>query len=181
MLGIVGGVQMKVADAEEKVAELSDLIESQQQLVDQLTEAGRDTTSAKIVLDSLRTSMSLAIQNWHLARCSVGPDQVTNFNWVQKNRFDIVSNALSSGKENAMTINSWFLDDVVPRNDLVQEQADPTSSSENTAEPIPSHDFEFRPLTEQEKKEFVESLDAEGKRLLEMVEHRVARQGRSAA
>ena len=172
---------MKVGDAEEKVAELGDLIESQQQLVKQLTEAGRDTTSAKIVLDSLRTSMSLAIQNWHLARCSVGPDQVANFNWVQKNRFDIVSSALSSGKENAMTINSWFLDDVVSRNDLVQEQADLASSSENPAAPIASHDFEFRPLTEQEKKEFVESLDAEGKRLLEMVERRVAREGRSAA
>jgi len=171
---------MKVGDAEEKVAELGDLIESQQQLVKQLADAGRDTTSAQIVLDSLRTSMSLAIQNWHLARCSVGPDQLTNFNWVQKNRFDIVSSALSSGKENAMTINSWFLDDVVSKNDLVQEQIDSTLS-ESTAGSIAPRDFEFRPLTEQEKKEFVESLDAEGKRLLEIVERRIAREGRSAA
>jgi|SRR5262245_34931678 len=29
-----------------------------------------------------------------------------------------------------------------------------------------SEDFEFRPLTEEEKKEFVNSLDAEGKRIL---------------
>ena len=172
---------MKVGDAEEKVAELSDLIESQQQLVKQLTEAGRDTTSAKIVLDSLRTSMSLAIQSWHLARSSVGPDQVANVNCIQKNRFDIVSNALSSGRESAMTINSWFLDDVVSRNDPVQEQGDPTLSSEDIAEPIASGDFEFRPLTEQEKKEFVESLDAEGKQLLETVERKVTRKGRSAA
>ena len=49
-------------------------------------------------------------------------------------------------------------------NNIPSIRAAVTEQKDNTA--AGAGDFEFRPLTEEEKKEFVDSLDAKGKQIL---------------
>jgi hypothetical protein len=63
-------------------------------------------------------------------------------------------------------------DDVLVVPEIRTKQKDDSSAGAN--------DFEFRPLTEAEKKEFVNSLDAKGKQLLAELEGKARSSGGSA-
>ena len=65
----------ELAEAERRVPEINALIERQRQLIEELERDGHDLTSAKIILDCLRVSLSLYIHDRHRARCHVEPER----------------------------------------------------------------------------------------------------------
>ena len=160
---------MNVGEAEQTVSEIVALLTSQQNHVQKLEVANEDTVSARIVLDSLRASLALAIQGWHLARCAAVSKQKEIFNFANKNRFAIVSNVATTGKSTSMAINRLVSIDT-PSDGKQNEERQPAEvvTSGHTADA--ARDFDFRPLTEKEKKEFVDSLGEEGKRMLAELE-----------
>ena len=60
---------MGISEVDRRVAEFSALIKYQLRLIRQLEKRGKDSTSAKIVLDSLRESLFVATQSWHRTQC----------------------------------------------------------------------------------------------------------------
>ena len=58
----------ELLEAEWGVAEINELIERQRLLIEQLGYEGYDTTSARIVFDSLRVSLALYLQERHRLR-----------------------------------------------------------------------------------------------------------------
>ena len=52
----------ELQEAHQRVTEITALIEIQRQLIEKLDFEGDDTTSAHIVLDSLRLSLSLSVK-----------------------------------------------------------------------------------------------------------------------
>ena len=160
---------MSMSDAGPNVSELSTQIQNQRQAIGQLEKAGQDATSAKIVLDSLRLSLSLAVQNWHLAKSVNSP---------QKSIFSIVSGVAEANRGFSMRLGSWFASERSSEDESVGpvDVAIQPSLAEGSSETL-----EFRPLTEQEKKEFLDSLDAEGKQLLAELETKVRGSAQAAA
>jgi hypothetical protein len=168
---------MKAPEAERGVEEFSALVECQRRFIEQLERGGNDVTSAKIILDSLRVSLSLYIHNWHRVRCYVEPEQpemvlaaqtpatctagncepvqpkIFGSAWEPKPVFRVVPRVALRGGENPMPTKNDFLDI-----DGINEQQKKSGDQ-------PGH-FEFRPLTEEEKIEFMNSLDAKGKKIL---------------
>ena len=61
-------IEVAVAEAERRVPELNDCVNRQRQLVKQLASAGKDVTSAQIMLDSLIVSLFLAAEERHRLR-----------------------------------------------------------------------------------------------------------------
>ena len=115
----VADVTMEAPEAERRV-EVSAPVERQRRLIEQLERGGNDVTSAKIMFDSLRVSLSFYV---HVAAYVFG--------------------VLRHDKA-----------PVVP-DEIVQEKTDDQLG-----------DFAFCPLTEEEKKEFTDSLDAKGRTTL---------------
>ena len=58
----------ELLEAERGVAEINELIERQRLLIEQLGYEGYDTTSARIVFDSLRVSLAFYLQERHRLR-----------------------------------------------------------------------------------------------------------------
>ena len=110
---------MEAPEAERRV-EVSALVECRRHRVEQLERGGNDVTSANIIFDSLRVSLSLYM---HVAACVFG--------------------ILRHDKA------------PVEPDEIVQEKADDQLD-----------DFSFCPLTEEEKKEFIDSLGAKGGKIL---------------
>ena len=114
---------MEAPEAERRV-EVSALVECQRYRIEQLERGDNDVTSAKVIFDSLRVSLSLYV---HVAACVFGI--------LRHNKAPV-------GPE-----------------EIVQEKTDDQLG-----------DFNFCPLTEEEKKEFIDSLDAkDGKILAELM------------
>ena len=110
---------MEAPEAERRV-EVSALVECQRHRIEQLERGGNGVTSAEIIFDSLRVSLSLYM---HVAACVFG--------------------ILRHDKA-----------PVVP-DEIAQEETDDQLG-----------DFAFCPLTEEEKKEFMDSLGTEGREIL---------------
>ena len=110
---------MEAPEAERRV-EVSALVECQHHRIEQLERGGNDVTSANVIFDSLRVSLSLYI---HVAACIFGIL-----------RYDKAS--------------------AVP-DEIVQEKTDEQLE-----------DVGFCPLTEEEKKEFIDSLGVKGGKIL---------------
>ena len=128
---------MEISEVDRRVAEYGALIKCQLRLVRQF---------AKFVLDRLRESVLLATQGLHRTRCvALHPAEMT----AQDDFLNLIDKIGIDGIEEQ--------GDNPP---LVQETSDKQENG-----PSPGH-FEFQPLIEEEKKEFVNSLDARGKQLL---------------
>ena len=110
---------MEASEAESRV-EVSALFECQRHPIEQLERGGSDVTSAKIIFDSLRVSLSLYM---HVAGCV--------FDILRHDKAPVVSD------------------------EIVQEKPDDQRG-----------DFGFCPLTDEEKKEFMDSLGAKGGKIL---------------
>ena len=110
---------MEAPEAEHRV-EVNALVECRRHRIEQLERGRNDVTSANIIFDSLRVSLSLYM---HVAACVFG----------------------------------IFRNDKAPvdTDEIVQEKTDDQLG-----------DFSFCPLTEEEKKEFIDSVGAKGGKIL---------------
>lgn len=158
-------VAMRGLEAERRVSEFNALVGCQRRLIQQLERSGKDTTSAQLVFDSLCVSLSLYIyiHDRHRVRRYVESERSlatqTRSSWEPKPGFCIVPRiALRGGETPVSTKNEIkrHLDKapVVP-DESVQEKANDQLG-----------DFGFRSLTEEEKREFLDSLGAKGKKML---------------
>lgn len=161
---------MKISVAERRVVELSALVKCQLRLIKNLKERGKDLTSAKSVFDSLRVGFFLAAQDWYRAQC-YGEQEGQNNSPLPPTRW---------GSKSGLYVPSLL-------GDLAKWTGSETLETRKTADPAIKHKpnitsdavgterdntpladaFGFRPLTEDEKKDFENSLDAEAKRTLE--------------
>jgi hypothetical protein len=188
---------MGISEAERRVKELTSLITNQLRLIRKLEKRGRDLTSAKIVFDSLRVSLFLATQDWHRARCFGAPDPIANdanqahLTWGSKTSLAVVPHTERrmprwTGKEASVKPVDELLDiaDQMGTKDL-KEGRDTSLVPETEVEQkndSSKRDFGFRPLTEEEKKQFVNSLNDDGKRILaQLAGEAKAHTGESAA
>lgn len=154
---------MGISELERRVVYLGALAKCQLRLIGNLERRSKDLTSATVVLDSLRVSFFLAAQEWHRVRCYG----------------DLVENQLSLSTWKSKTGTY-----VVPRSSLISDLAKwtmveaplkiPSPDANENAQRVPEArveqddtSWQFRPLTEEEKKEFENSLDTEGRRMLE--------------
>jgi len=198
---------MGIVEAECRVQELSAMVKAQLRLIRKLDERGKDLTSAKIVCDSLRVSLFLATQALHRTRRQDQSDEART-NVSNELTRTHVNDTLLVWKENPVLVDASkktfqdyitktigeepvmkVADDVLDLTDKVgaenaPEHVDasivPATELEQKAAP-PAADFEFQPLTEDEKKDFVNSLNAEGKRIMAQLSEKVVRSGESAA
>jgi hypothetical protein len=184
---------MGISEAERRVKELAALITNQLRLIRKLEKRGRDLTSAKIVFDSLRVSLFLATQDWHRARCFSAPDQnganQAPLTWGFKTSLAVVPHterlmARWTGREASMQPVHDLLDIAEGTKEL-KEGRDTSIVPETEVEQkndSSQRDFGFRPLTEDEKKQFVNSLNDDGKRILaQLAGEAKAHTGESAA
>lgn len=187
---------MGISEAEERVGELIALIKCQLRLIRNLEECGKDLTSAKIVFDSLRVSLFLATQAWHRTRCHGKSDQVGNdANQASSAwKYEPSLVALASGqrhsprwigREASMKAEEDHLDltDEIGTkevNDEFNPSIVPGTKAEEKNVSSGGH-FEFRSLTEEEKKDFVDSLNLDDKPVLAQLAAKTTRSGSSAA
>jgi hypothetical protein len=187
---------MGISEAEQRVCELIALINCQLRLIRNLEECGKDLTSAKIVFDSLRVSLFLATQDWHRARCQGELDQIGNnadhASLVWERDPSLVLHISGQrhtprwiGREASMKAEESTLDFT---NEIgtkeVKDEFNPSIvpglKVEEKKASSEGH-FEFRALTDEEKKDFVNSLNSDGKRFLAQLAAKTARSGDSAA
>jgi hypothetical protein len=186
---------MEISEAECRVKELTVLITNQLRFIRKLEKRGKDLTSARIVFDSLRVSLFLATQDWHRARCYGELDQIGNDNkrallaWESKTSLIVVPHteyrvARRSGEEISIRAQGKIVElaDNMGTNEI-KERLDTSIVPETKVEQNNSSEsgFEFRQLTEEEKKEFVNSLNADGKRILAQLTSKAEHSGESAA
>lgn len=184
---------MKVTETESQVEEFSALVECQRRFIRQLERGGNDATSAKIIFDSLCVSLSLYIYDRHRVRCSVEPErsettpptqtrpicvggdggheQAKKSELASERRpvFYVIPHVAPSGETH------------MPTNDLVNVIRHFEAGGISGQKPVPSvatgdiiqiktgnepEEFGFRHLTEQEKNEFLNSLDDKAKKIL---------------
>jgi len=187
---------MEISEAERRVNELTALITNQLRFIRKLEKRGKDLVSAKIVFDSLRVSLFLATQDWHRARRDGEPDQIGNdakrasLAWDSKTSLIVVPHtehrmARSTGGETVIRAQReilQFADDMGAKE--IKEGLDTSIVPETMVEQkkdASERDFKFRQLTEEEKKEFVNSLNADGKRILAQLTSKAEHSGESAA
>ena len=185
---------MEVSEAERRVRELTALITNQLRFIRKLEKRGKDLTSAKIVFDSLRVSLFLATQDWHRARCYGEPDQIGNdtkrasLAWESKTSLVVVPHtehrmAKWTGGETSTRAQGEileFADNMSAKE--IKDGLDTSIIPETKVEQkndLSERDFEFRQLTEEEKKEFVNSLNADGKRILAQLTSKAEHSGES--
>jgi hypothetical protein len=158
---------MGISELERRVVELGALVKCQLRLIKNLERRSKDLTSAKAVLDSLRVSFFLAAQEWHRVRCYGDPveNQLSSSTWKSKTGIYAVPRpSLISD------LAKWTGLDISMVEVLKFPSPDAKENASGVREPGVNQDdtsWQFRPLTEEEKKEFESSLDSEGKRMLE--------------
>ena len=154
---------------------------------------GRSASRAKIILDSLRVSLSLYIHDRHRAHCHVEPEQpemvlaaqapatctagncepaqlgISGSAWEQKPAFGVLPRVALRG-EIPMPTNDVLKVirrlDFEATNERLDETPVVTEDSVQKKTGDQPEDHEFRPLNEEEKKEFMNSLNANGKKIL---------------
>ena len=144
---------MDVPGAERRVEEIGTLVECQHRLIEQLVRGDNDVTPAKIIFDRLRVSLSFYYM--HMAACVFG----------------IFRHVALCGGVTPLPTNNDFLNVISPLDiDGVSEHLDKASvvpdesGKEKTDDQLA--EFGFCPLNEKEKREFMDSLGANGVKLL---------------
>jgi hypothetical protein len=161
---------MEISVAERRIVQLSVLLKCQLRLIENLKERGKDLTAARNVFDCLRVGFFLAAQDWHRALC-YGEQKGQNnsplppMRWGSKSGLYVPS-LLS---DLAKWTGSQTLEARKTADPATKHKPNTTSDAVGTEpDSTPSADaFGFRPLTQDEKKDFENSLDAEVKRTLE--------------
>ena len=146
-----GGMTMKVSGAERPLEEISALVEQQRRLIGPLERSGNDITSAMTILESLLVSFFLCLHDRYPTRCLPAkywkPGAVSVREQNSALLFIFPQVAHRGEKIPMLTI------------DAIKERLD-------NAPVVPN----FRPLTEEEQKQFMNSLSAESrKRLVELL------------
>lgn len=173
---------MGISELERRVEEYNRLVTSQLRLIRNLEKRNKDLTSARIVFDSLRFSSFLATHDWHRARCqgqqpgttvrATPSGRNTKLGLVVPTYADHASREV--GRNTSMKVEENLSG---ASHDKNKEPADSSSTVANTR-PVPANKsprryLEFRPLTEEEKKEFANSLTGEGRlKLIDTAEAR---------
>lgn len=157
---------MGISELERRVVDSGALVKCQLRLIKNLERRSKDLTSAKTVLDSLRVRFFLAAQEWHRARCygDLVENQLSLSTWKSKTggylvpRFSLISD-----------LAKWTGQDI----SVAEVFKIPTPDANENASGVPDAGvkqddtlLQFRPLTEEEKKEFENSLNTEGRRML---------------
>ena len=159
---------MGISEIDRRVAEFSALIKCQLRLVQQLEQRGKDSTSAKIILGSLRESFFVATQSWHRGQCTaLHPAELASRETPmipQHDRLNLIDKIGIDG-----------IEEQGDKSPIVQETSDKRENGP------PAGHFEFRPLTEEEKKEFLNSLGDRGKQILAELEGRAKPSHKPAA
>jgi hypothetical protein len=186
---------MGIPEVERRVGELSALIKCQLRLIRKLEKRGKDLTSAQIVFDSLRVSLFLATQDLHRARCFGEPDRIqngvdrTSSAWESKPWLVVVPHGSRMARLTDGDTSMKAKDDLLDLTDKIgmeeiREQFEasivPGTKVEQESESS-ERSFGFRPLTEEEKKEFVNSFNDDTKRILDELAGKAKRSGESAA
>ena len=165
---------MGIPNAEDRVDELSALVNCQLQLIRSLEQSGNDLTSAKIVFDSLRVSLFLATQDLHRARCHNAAQDMGDTLSGGEAKDDLVvvpkrgrtrligAKPLMPVGEGEDHIYKLGTEDSAEGLDNLMNASETELERKNGS----LEHFEFRPLTDEEKKDFVKSLSAEEKRTL---------------
>lgn len=157
---------MRIPQVDRGVAEYSALIKRQLRLIRQLEKRGQELTSARIVLASLHESHFLATQNsYRSLGVALQPAELTGGGTPMTTQHDCLD-----------LIDKIGIDGIEKQDD----NPSVVPSGKHETDPSPAG-FEFRPLTEKEKKEFVNSLDAKGKQILAELEGRAKPLHKSAA
>ena len=184
---------MKVPETESQVEEFSALVECQRRLIRQLERGGNDATSAKIIFDSLCVSLSLYVHDRHRVRCYVEPERsemvpatqtspicvagdgepeqakASEFACERRPVFYVVPHVVPRG-ETPMPTDDFLK--VISQFDIGgitgQQHEAPIAPGDSIQKKtgVEPGEFGFRPLTEQEKNEFVNSLDDKAEKIL---------------
>ena len=165
---------MGISAAERRIVELCVLVKCQLRLIKNLEERGKDFTSAKNVFDSLRVGFFLAAQDWHRVLCYGEQEGQSNSplpptRWGSKSGLYVPSllSDLAKWTGSATLEKSKTADPATKdRPNTTSDASQAGTEQDNT--PL-ADAFEFRSLTEDEKKEFENSLDAEARRTLEKI------------
>lgn len=138
---------MKAPGAERRLEEFGALVEHQRRLIEPLERSGSDIISAMIILESLLVSFFLCLNDRHRARCLPAKFLKPRVEAARQLKSALLiifpRVARRGGKIPMLTI------------DGIKERLD-------NAPVVP----DFRPLTEEEQKEFINSLSAESKKRL---------------
>jgi hypothetical protein len=184
---------MGISEAERHVEELNALVKCQLRLMRKLKTRGKDLTSAKIVFDSLRVSLFLATQDLHRCGYQGGQDQgahaITGSMPVHqqanrdvvvipKGKFQNYVEGLVGGGTSTKVLAD--IADEIGANGTSEKAGNSTGPEIRRDEKgLNGSDFEFRPLTDDEKKEFVSYSG--GRQMLAEPVARQIRSGESAA
>ena len=177
---------MRVAEAQDRVSEFDDLISRHLHLMDQLKNGGEDLTSADIILHSLRISLLVAAQAWPQGRLD-----------DERHPKDALSAPATLEPSSHLTLvtHGTFVHEGIPagkaKHKLVNLAIKPDIQEvfESLSVAMESHkeknssirDFDFRSLTQEEKREFTSKLELKSKRLLAALADTVVYIGGSAA
>jgi hypothetical protein len=186
-------VRMKVPETEGQVEEFSALVECQRRLIGNLERGGNDATSAKIIFDSLCVSLSLYIHDRHRVRCYVEPERsemapatqtrpicvagdgepeqakVSELACERRPVFHVIPHLVTRGETPVPTddflkvIGQFDIGESTGQRHEARIAPDDRIQKKTRDE---RGEFGFRPLTEQEKNEFVNSLDDKAKKIL---------------
>jgi hypothetical protein len=162
---------MEIPVAERRLVELVVLLKCQLRLIKNLKERGNDFSSAKNVFDSLRVGFFLAAQDWHRALCyseqeAQNHTPLPSIRWGSKSGLyvPLLLSDLAKWTGSELLEHKTVSPVTKDRSDTTSEAFQAVTEQEN----IPSGDaFDFRPLTENEKKDFGNLLDVEAGHELE--------------
>ena len=161
---------MGISELGRRVDEYNSLIKSQLRLIRKLEKRNKDLTSARIVFDSLRFSLFLATHDWHRARCQGEQPEadIRPTSSSHSTKLVVLTHADHASRGVGWKTTMKAEENVsAPIDDKNKESADsPAILAKTGSEPTSESSrryFNFRPLTEDEKREFAKTLSGEGR------------------
>jgi len=161
---------MGISELGRRVDEYNSLIKSQLRLIRKLEKRNKDLTSARIVFDSLRFSLFLATHDWHRARCQGEQPEadIRPTSSSHSTKLVVLTHADHASRGVGWKTTMKAEENLsAPIDDKNKESADsPAILAKTGSEPTSESSrryFNFRPLTEDEKREFAKTLSGEGR------------------
>ena len=156
-------IAMPYLDLGSQVEKFGVLIGLQRLLIEELEKNGADPTSEKIILESFQASLSLCAGNPHLMRYNIQIQKplagfaacASRLAKTEQLRIAPFARGLS-----VLRLNARKWKDLAKRNKF-EEQNQPPAHTENIGQPSKARfEFNFSPLTDQEKIDFMKSIAA---------------------
>ena len=165
---------MGIAELERRVVHLAALIKCQRRLIGNLQGQGKDPTSAKLVFDGMRVGFFLAAQDWYRARCYGDPVESQSCFRFPASTWGANSGIFAVSHLSLLSeLGKWTASDI----STVEEQIASNHAKGGTrsefgratswGETKRYFGMGVSPPHRRREKEFQNSLDAEGRRLLE--------------